>query len=182
MTDDPDEQDFSPGSDHSAYSWLIPIGTVVVVAAAVVIGLVWQADMEAADGPPEPPEQIPSGQQLYDRHCAACHGTDGDAPPPRYPPLVETEWVTGDAERPTLVVLHGLRGPIEVRGRTYDEPMPGFGTRLSDPEIARILTYIRTSWGNDASPVEPEDVAEIRDLFPADRGPWTAEELEARAP
>lgn len=179
MTDDRDDQEFSPGTRRRSHSWVIPIITVVVVAAAVIVGLMIQAELEATDQAPAPPDELPPADEIYNRHCASCHGDDGTSTSPRFPPLVDTDWVVGDEQRLILLTLHGLRGPIEVRGRTYDEPMPGFGTRLSDAEIAAILSYIRTSWGHDADEIDPQDVADARQLYPADRGPWTAEQLEA---
>ena len=61
------------------------------------------------------------GKEVYarDAHCKTCHGDagQGDA---IYPPLAGSEWVTGDQERLIRIVLKGLWGPIEVKGKTYD--------------------------------------------------------------
>ncbi len=180
MSDNSSGDDFPPDEQHSAYSWLIPIITVVVVAAAVIVGLLIQAQLEEPEGPPAPPDELPPAEDLYVRHCAGCHGEDGQGIQARYPSLVDTHWVLEDEQRLILLTLHGLRGPIEVHGRTYDDFMPGFGRRLSNDEIAAILTYIRSSWNNDGDEITVEQVHEMRQAYPIDRGPWTADELDAR--
>lgn len=169
-----------PGQPHSAYSWVIPIVTVVVVVAAVVMGLMLDAHRVPLDHVPEPPAQLPPADQLYDQYCATCHGADGEGGAQRYPPLVDTPWVLEEDERLILIVLHGLRGPIEVHDRVYDDIMPPMGHQLSNEEIALILSYIRTSWGNDGSPIGADDVAQIRNEYPAPRDIWTVESLQER--
>ncbi len=173
------ESDF-PGRRHSAYSWIIPLITTVVVVAAVVMGLMLDTRRVPLDHIPEPPSVIPPAETLYRQHCAACHGADGQGVPGRYPPLVDTRWVLEDDERLILIVLHGLRGPIEVHGELYDELMAPLGHRLSDEEIAAILSYVRHSWGNEAPAISADDVAEVRGAFPAPRSPWTVDTLQQR--
>ena len=179
MSDESQPESNRPARSGSSWTWLIPLVTVIAVAAAVIAGLLIEAGDGEPQHPPERPPELPSGQELYERHCAVCHGDDGQSTSARYPPLVDTRWVVGDKRRPILVTLHGLRGPIEVRDRTYNEIMPGFGTRLSNAEIAELLTYIRTSWGNDATEIDADDVADIRREHRLDRSPWTAEQLDA---
>ncbi len=117
-----------------------------------------------------------------DAHCATCHQANGQGLDPVYPPLVATEWVTGDEERLAKLVLHGLWGKIEVNGKTYDPskgvpPMTAFGALLSDEEVAAVLTYVRNSWGNKAAPVKPETVKKVR-AATSDRSIfWKPEEL-----
>jgi hypothetical protein len=55
--------------------------------------------------------------------------------------------------------------------------MPPLGGALSDEQIASVLTYIRREWGHTASPVDPEDVLEVRGLTKTRTKPWTDEEL-----
>ena len=75
-----------------------------------------------------------------------------------YPPLKTTEWVDGDTERLIRIVLYGLAGPIEVDGEQYDQVMSP-SDFLSDEEVAAVLTYIRSEFGNHGSPVSPAEVA-----------------------
>lgn len=118
------------------------------------------------------------GGQLYTLYCSACHGLDGKgATGGQFPPLAESPWIAGDAERPIRVVLHGLHGPVDVNGRTFDLEMPPQGAALPDENIAAILTYIRSSWGNTHAAVTPADVAKVRADQASRKIPWTAEEL-----
>ena len=73
------------------------------------------------------------GRQKYLNLCASCHGTDGQGMKRFAPPLKNSEWVTGDADKLAMLLLHGMEGPIEVAGKRYDIPdilpvMPAFST------------------------------------------------------
>ena len=92
----------------------------------------------------------------------SCHQDKGQGIAGLFPPLAETKWVTGDREQLIDAVLEGLSGEIEVNGKKYNQEMPGFKSLLSDQEIASVLTYIRSSFGNKASEITPVDVAELR--------------------
>jgi glucose/arabinose dehydrogenase len=102
------------------------------------------------------------GELVYLNYCAACHQMNGQGSPPRYPPLAGTDWVTGDKQRLISIILNGLEGPIEVLGETYNFPMPAFDI-LSDEEVAKVATYIRQSFGNDASAVTEDEVRDVRE-------------------
>lgn len=183
MSDEPRSSgDESTASDPrgGTYSWLIPVIAIVVVVAAVVLGLMLHQNAPPPDEIPEAPDEIPSGEELYVEHCAHCHGRDGQGVGARFPPLVDTRWVLDDDERLILITLYGLRGPIEVRGQTYDAVMPGLSRHLSNEEAAELLTYVRTSWGNDGEQITVDDVASVRDDYPPPDDPWTVERLEER--
>lgn len=117
------------------------------------------------------------GRRVY-QSCAACHQQDGLGVPGVYPPLAQSEWVVGRPDAATRIVLHGVRGPLEVAGVTYDQPMPSWNV-LKDDRLAAVLTYIRSSWGNEAEPVTAEAVAAIRRETSGRRRAWTAVELKA---
>ncbi|QDG52996.1 cytochrome c [Persicimonas caeni] len=102
------------------------------------------------------------GETLYMSACAMCHGEQGQGVSGAFPPLAQSEYVTGPKDRLIELTLHGMSGPIEVRGEKYDSFMPSFRARFSDEELAGILSYIRTSWGNDASAVTAPEVARGR--------------------
>ena len=80
----------------------------------------------------------------------------------RFPPLNESEWVNGDKNRLISVVLNGLSGPIKVKGQEYSDAMPAHGSFLSDDQIAEVLTYVRSNWGNTSDAVTKAEVAEMR--------------------
>lgn len=99
---------------------------------------------------------------VYNIYCRACHQTDGKGDGSRFPPLAESEWVTGDKTRLISTVLNGLSGPITVKGAPYNEAMPAHGSFLTDKEVSEVLTYIRGNFGNTSGPVSPEEVAAVR--------------------
>jgi hypothetical protein len=101
------------------------------------------------------------GQGIYLTYCAPCHGADGQGSFPRFPPVAETQWVTGNKQLVINVIINGLDGPIVVRGENYNFPMPSHEF-LTDEEVAEVATYIRQSFGNDASAVSVEEVREFR--------------------
>lgn len=103
-----------------------------------------------------------NGATLYTNNCASCHQGNGQGLAGTFPPLVDDPVVT--AEDPTKhieTILNGAQGR-KINGQTYPSPMPAFGSQLSDAEIAAIVNHERTSWGNDAPTVTPDDVAALR--------------------
>jgi len=129
---------------------------------------------------PQPEKIKPKvdGAAVYANVCAACHQPTGQGIPGMFPPQVGSDWLLQDAETPIRIVLHGLQGPIKVKGVTYNNVMPGWGTKLSNEEIAAALTYARTNWGNTAGEVTPEMVDKVRKDIANRSAPWTAEELQ----
>jgi mono/diheme cytochrome c family protein len=124
------------------------------------------------------PLSAQDGGQLYTLYCSACHAPDGKgATGGLFPPLAGSPWVAGDPDRSIKVILHGLRGPVDVLGKVYDLEMPPQGAVIPDDQIAAILTHVRSSWGNQAAAVTAETVKNIR-AATADRNtPWTAAEI-----
>jgi cbb3-type cytochrome c oxidase subunit III len=122
--------------------------------------------------------QGPDGKTIYSTTCAACHQATGEGVEGTYPPLANSEWVNGDEAKVVRIVLHGLTGPVEVAGETYAGMMPPWGGVLKDPDIAAVLTYVRSSWGNKAAPITTAKVAAIRAATTSRAAPWTAAELK----
>lgn len=124
-------------------------------------------------------DPIRAGQALYASRCQVCHQPDGSGVPGVFPPLIGAELVNGPPEAVVLVILHGLAGPVTVRGARYDGAMPGWQDILDDAEIAAVASYIRQWESNDASPVAPELVTALRNATAQRTNPWTIQELEA---
>lgn len=118
-----------------------------------------------------------SGKQTFAGLCAACHQTTGKGLDGLAPPLADSEWVNGDPERIIKVVMHGLRGPIKVKGNSYSYDMPAAGF-LSDEQIAGVLTYIRREWDHEASPVPLDLVKKVRAETKGRTDAWTEGELQ----
>ncbi len=127
------------------------------------------------------------GKAIYvkDGFCGTCHQPDGNGlPASGFPPLAGTKWVTGSEERLIKLVLKGMQGPIEVKGRSYSGqvPMTPFGGILKDEEVAAVLTYVRNSFGNKAPAVTAEKVAGVRTATKAKAGFYTPGELVGQHP
>jgi len=121
--------------------------------------------------------QAPDGKIVFSTTCAACHQATGEGVEGTYPPLAGSEWVNGDDAKVVRIVLHGLTGPVEVAGETYAGMMPPWGGILKDEDIAAVLTYVRSTWGNKAAPITPARVAAIRAATTTRAKPWTTAEL-----
>ena len=67
-----------------------------------------------------------------------------------YPPLAGSEWPVKEPSIPIRIILHGLMGEIEVAGVKYNNIMSPQGILLNDEEVANVLNYVRSSWGNKA--------------------------------
>ena len=118
------------------------------------------------------------GGQLYTLYCSACHAADGKgATGGIFPPLAASPWLSGDPDRAAKIVLHGLHGPVDVLGKTYNLEMPPQGAMLPDDQIAAILTFVRSSWGNSAPPVTADFIKSTRAATKDRKTAWTAEEI-----
>lgn len=126
-----------------------------------------------------PVDPVVLGEKLFKAHCVSCHQAAGQGQPGQYPPLAASPWVTGEPAQLKRIVLHGLEGPIEVLGASYDGNMPYFAARLNDERLGAVLTFIRQAWGNDAGPVPPESVAATREATQERTKSWTVAELDA---
>jgi mono/diheme cytochrome c family protein len=123
------------------------------------------------------------GQKVYTTYCAACHQPDGNGSASQNaPPIAGSEWVLAkDPARIIRIVLNGLQGPITVSGKQYGAAaMLPWRDALTDEDVAGVLTYARSNWGNKAPAVTAEQVKEAREST-KDRGGsnWTAAELLA---
>lgn len=172
------------------------------IAAATVKHMWGPADPAKGGGsPPEEKEKKPRvrkpkhlgkndgkaylrGAEVYSReaHCVTCHQPNGEGLAPAYPPLAGSEWVQGSDERLIKLTLHGLWGPITVKGEHYGPeggvpPMTRFAELINDAEVADVLTYIRNSWGNKGPAISPEAVEKVRAAHSKRSSFWSPEEL-----
>ncbi|MCL4454370.1 MAG: cytochrome c [Deinococcus sp.] len=110
------------------------------------------------------------GEAVF-QQCAGCHQASGQGIPGVFPPLMGhlPEILSAKEGRSYLVqvLLYGLSGPISIKGQKYNGAMPAFG-HLKDEQIAAVLNYVATSWGNDKSlakdhkPFTAAEVAQLR--------------------
>ncbi len=107
-------------------------------------------------------ERIEAGAIAYKQNCLACHQANGQGIPSAFPPLAKSDYLNADVSRAIRVVAHGLNGSLKVNGETYNGVMPSL--QLKDEEIANILTYVYSNFGNSGKEVTPEQVAEAKKL------------------
>lgn len=124
---------------------------------------------------------VERGKTVYMQVCFACHQPTGLGLPNMFPPLAGSDWTAAKKpDRMIRMVLHGFTGPLTINGKPFNTPaplMPPQGAALSDSQIADVLTYVRQTFGNGASPVMPEQVKAIRDAEQARAAMWTEAEL-----
>jgi mono/diheme cytochrome c family protein len=118
-----------------------------------------------------------NGAEVFTR-CAVCHQQTGLGMPGAYPPLAGSEWLLNNPEVPIRIVLHGLQGPITVKGSSFNNAMTPFGDVLSDAEIAAVISYERSSWGNSAPAITAAQVAAIRTSTKAQTTAWNPKDLQ----
>ncbi|WP_438029572.1 c-type cytochrome [Sorangium sp. So ce233] len=165
---------------------------ILLIVAFGVLALPWMV-LRKLEGRALPPggglasgvtaDDLAQGGKIYYRACTGCHQARGEGKPGRYPPLVGTSWLLDDAETPIRLMLLGATGPMEVNGVVYNDVMPNLGVTLSDEEIALVLTYVRSSWGNSAPAITKDEVARVRASLGDRQTPWAggAELAAARA-
>lgn len=117
------------------------------------------------------------GRAVFMRSCVTCHQQNAEGIQGAFPPLAENPVVTGDKARLIRLVLHGLSGPVMVKGQRYNNVMPPWKS-LTDAEMAAVLTFVRSNFGNAADAVTAAEVAAQRAATASRRGMWTARELD----
>lgn len=118
------------------------------------------------------------GKGIYNRICAACHlGSGKGVPGNNIPPLAGSALAQGDAAKPINIVLHGLKGPIVRNGVAINGQMAPWKDQLSDQEIADVLTYVRSAFGNTAAAVTPDEVKTAREATASRTQAYTEAEL-----
>jgi mono/diheme cytochrome c family protein len=134
----------------------IIIGILVLVGVGLVS---MKTPSAAAVGKPAPPEK---GKQIYEQTCLPCHQADAGGVPGMTPPLRKSPYVQGAPARLIGIVLQGLNDGVEIDGDTYTNPMPPFGATLKDEDIADVLSYVRSHFGNKAAPIGKLQVSKVR--------------------
>jgi len=104
------------------------------------------------------------GAKIYEAQCLDCHGANGEGKHPAFPQLAGNLSVIAPATANAIrTVLNGGYAP-GTAGNPQPYGMPPFRQSLSDSEVAAVVSYIRSSWGNQANPVSPSDVRRYRTI------------------
>jgi cytochrome c oxidase cbb3-type subunit 2 len=129
----------------------------IYACLAVLVG-----SMSGAGAPLYASDDADPGRSLYITHCSACHQINGEGLPGVFPPLKGSGVVNkDDASKHIHAVLDGISGGT-AGGMVYPSAMPPFAGMLSDAEIADIIDFERSSWGNHGKAVTSAQVAAAR--------------------
>jgi len=123
--------------------------SLIIPAMVLLLGLgAAVAQGQGAD------DLLRQGQEIFGDNCAACHRSNGEGLPNTFPALNKNPWVVGDPKPVIATILNGRKGHLGL--------MPSWKDKLSDQEVAAVVTYIRHAWSNRAPAVTPATVAGLR--------------------
>lgn len=130
----------------------------------------------SAEVPPADPALLADGATVYNSYCIACHGPDAKANmvPGMAPSLVGSEILVGPTERAAMTLLHGITPEARFTG-----VMVAWKDILNDRQIAGVISYVRSNFGNSASPVTPEQVAWARKKYEGKTDQFKRSDIEA---
>jgi len=117
----------------------------------------------------EEQQRFEAGRDIYRNICRACHQPDGRGQDKIAPTLIGAALTLARADIPTRILLNGKEGAVGL--------MPPIGSKLSDEQIASVLTYVRREWGQEATPVDADVVKAVRASSVGRSRPWTDDEL-----
>ena len=101
-----------------------------------------------------------NGQKLYVTHCQNCHGAKGEGLGKLYPPLTDIHFLQENRSQLACIVKNGMSGEIKVNNTIYNQQMPGV-PQLSAVDIAYVLTYVTTYFGDSKTHFKKEEIEEF---------------------
>jgi mono/diheme cytochrome c family protein len=122
----------------------------------------------AANAPASAPAAKADGAKIYEEQCVSCHQAKGEGVPGTFPPLAKNRDIFLSRDFPAQVVLFGMSSKIKVNGKDFDSMMPPLAEVLNDEEIAAVVNYIRSTFGNagfvpkNMKPIDAAAVAALR--------------------
>jgi mono/diheme cytochrome c family protein/glucose/arabinose dehydrogenase len=150
-------------------------GELSARTAALLNRVTWPGKSGDADAPRTltvaEQRQFDRGREIYRNVCAGCHQPDGRGLDRIAPSLVGSRFALAPAEIPIRILMNGKEGPTGL--------MPPVGGALNDEQIASVLTYVRSEWGQGPDPVEATTVTTVRSASEGRTRPWTDAELNA---
>jgi len=122
-----------------------------------------------------------NGAKLFTKICVACHGTFGEGITGLAPNLMNSKYVYEPLVRLGLILFHGLKGPLEINGNTYEVngTMPGLleNESISDEDISDLIAYVTNAFSDNPKWIGKEKIAALRTMRAKDGGQYTEEEL-----
>jgi len=150
-------------------------GDLAAAARQVVAGINWPGKpappVVTQSRTPEQQARFAAGQKIYATECTGCHMDNGQGAEHVGASLAGSRFVNGQTATLVRIMTAGKEGPIGL--------MPPAGSQMTDDQLASILTFIRGSFGNSATPVQPAEVKETRLMYSYRKTPWTEAELSA---
>ncbi|EDY20304.1 cytochrome c class I [Chthoniobacter flavus Ellin428] len=125
------------------------------------------------------PDVLAKGKMRYMTICIACHQPTGMGLPMVFPSLVKSPYVNGPTDRFAAIILKGNIGAFTVDGKPFNNVMPPQEAVLRDEDIAAVMTFVRSNFGNTSGPVAPDVVTAARKKFADRKTSWTQPELDA---
>lgn len=164
---------------------LVTVTVLLAASGAVVGGLLALRQLDERVPGVSVGTFDPADPQLGRRSyvfCQGCHGLDGKGVARYAPALAASRWLTGDPQAAILIILQGFDTTAEPGAAYVSTRMLGHAAQMSDPEIAAVLTWTRSQWGNAAAAIPPQTVAALRQRHGGRSAPWSPAELRALAP
>lgn len=138
----------------------------------------YQPKYGVAGGAAAPPDPKVIGKHLFSANCVTCHQANGLGVEGQYPPIAGSEFVNGPANnRLIAIVLKGLQGPVQVAGKSVNNTMQAWEGQYTNEQLAAILTYERSDFGNNAPPIPAAAVKQMREELKSRTEQWTFAEL-----
>jgi mono/diheme cytochrome c family protein len=135
---------------------------MALVAAGCAKGSQSSSAASASAAAAKNPASASDGAVVYIANCSSCHQTNGQGISGAFPPLAGNATVTGNPIAVIAIVKDGLEGRLDVNGQAYSGIMPRWRGVLTDEQIASVITYVRSSWKNNAPGVSVADVQAVK--------------------
>lgn len=141
--------------------------TLLLVLAAVLLMACGgkREKTQVAGASPETLAQTPEqgehpGKKVYNKYCKACHQSNGEGVPGVFPPLTPNGYIA-DKKQIIAIVLNGMSGKADVNGTSYNGVMAAH-SHLTNKELADVISYVRSSFGNKHDAVTPDEIEAAR--------------------
>lgn len=132
-----------------------------IASISIIIVAIAQKKKPAPKKIDTPMASIERGHAVYIKECMSCHQEDGGGVPHLNPPLYENQDINNDKKKIISIVLKGMSDRVPIEGEYYSNSMASHAY-LTNQEIADVLSYVRSSFGNHASIITPDEVKAVR--------------------